>query len=66
MFDGKYLLFRSARRTRVGFRVNDEGVLEIHAPENLPEEKEEAVSEAKDYTDKREIEIRNTKSRKVA
>ena len=39
MFDGKYLLFRSARRKRVGFRVNDEGVLEIHAPENLPEER---------------------------
>lgn len=39
MFDGKYQLFRSARRKRVGFRVNDEGVLEIHAPENLPEER---------------------------
>lgn len=37
MFDGEYTVLRSSRRKRVGFRVNDSGVLEIHAPEGVSE-----------------------------
>ena len=37
MFDGSFRVLRSPRRKRIGFRVDDTGVLEVHAPATLSE-----------------------------
>ena len=37
MFEGDFTIHRSPRRKRVGFRFNDSGVLEVHAPAGLSE-----------------------------
>lgn len=37
MFDGIFTIHSSPRRKRVGFRFNDSGVLEVHAPAGLSE-----------------------------
>lgn len=37
MFDGKFKVIFSSRRRRVGFRVDDTGLLEVHAPAGITE-----------------------------